>query len=214
MRVDTSGCPLGNLTALSAIGRGFAHEIGNPVAGALALLQLAARRTREPETREYLAGAHDELARVARIVHELADFTRLEGPEAMVDVNEVVRAALTLARYANTGLPLPVTFAPSAAVLPLFGDRHVLMHVLLHLVLRAYEYAGGAGLLCVASESGDRENRIVIECSPGFPLATALASCRDGIAARFDGTLEADSRPSGSRAIVRLPVRRHEAPLS
>jgi signal transduction histidine kinase len=204
---------LGNLTALSAIGRGFAHEIGNPIAGALALLQLAARRTREPETREYLASAHDEVARVARIVHELADFTRLEGPEGIVDVNEVVRAALTLARYANQGLPLTVTFAPSAAVLPLVGDRHALMHVLLHLVLRAYENAAG-GLLRVTSESGDRETRIVVECSPGFPLETALASCRDGIAAYFDGTVEADPAPPGSRTIVRLPVRRLEPPRS
>ncbi|HEY2386267.1 MAG TPA: histidine kinase dimerization/phospho-acceptor domain-containing protein [Candidatus Binatia bacterium] len=206
MRVDGTGCPLGNLTALSAIGRGFAHEIGNPIAGALALLQLAARRTREPETREHLANAQDELVRVAHIVHELADFTRLEVPTSVVDVNEVVRAALTLARYANQGLPLTVTFEPSAAVLPLISDRHALIHVLLHLVLRVYEYAEGDGRLHVASESGDCENRIVVESAPGCPLAMALAPCQDGIAAHFDGTIETEVTASGSRATVRIPV--------
>ncbi len=196
-----------SMAALRAIGSGFAHEIGNPVAGALALVQLASRRTREPETRERLANAHDELTRVARIIRELADFTRLDGPVTAVDVNEVVRAALTLARYAHENVPLTVVFEPSPHVLPLAGGRGALLHVLLHLMMHAYETARpDADCVRVVSTARAGENVVVVERTGRDALDAALAPCRHAIASELAGTVVIEATPDGSRATVRLPV--------
>jgi len=201
------GCALESVATLSAIGSGFAHEIGNPVAGALAVLQLAARRTREAETREHLANAHGELVRVARIVRELADFTRVESPEVAVDLNEVVRAALTLARYAHEQVPLQVVFEPSPHVLPLEGGRNALLHALLHLLMHAYDTASPeTDRVRVVSRSETGANVLTVEHTGRHAQGVVLASCSCAIAAELRGTMTIETMPDGSRATVRLPV--------
>jgi len=207
MNAGGHGCAVENVTTLGAIGSGFAHEIGNPIAGALAVVQLAARRTREPETRERLASVHGELIRAARIVRELADFTRLQGPAAVIDVNEVAQAALTLARYAHQHVPLTVVFEPSPRVLPIVGDRSALLHVLLHLTMHAYATADpGSDRLRLFSALHGAENLVVVERTGHDGLDLALATCGFIVTAHLGGTVAVEVMAGGSRATLRLPV--------
>jgi signal transduction histidine kinase len=214
MTVVGYGCPLENVTALSAIGSGFAHEVGNPIAGALAVLQLASRRTREPETREHLANLHGELTRAARMIREVADFTRAEAPGVAVDVNEVVRGALTLARYAHEDVHLLVVFEPSPHVLPLDGGRDALLHVLLHLLMHAYDTAQReTDRLRVVSRAQAGENVVIIERTGRDDVDSGLAPCGCAIAAELGGTVAVEATPDGSCVTLRLPVpARYDAP--
>ncbi len=211
---------------LRAIAAGFANEIGNPLAGVLGVLQLVGRRTREPETRERLASAHAELARVAQIIRELADFTRQVGDAAMIDVNEVLRAALTLARYAHQHAAIDVSFEADPSVRPLVGSRNHLLQVFLHLAMNAYEAMnGGPGRLRVVSERDDAEIVVAFEdTGPGIapdvadrvfdPFFTTKGStglglfvCRRIVVHELGGRITVDSNADGTRFTVRLPMR-------
>lgn len=127
------------LAALRAIAAGLAHEVGNPLAGVLALLQLTERRTAEVETRERLRQAREELVRVGRLIRELGDFTRADGEQGTIDVNEVLRASLTLAKYAHEGAAVTVRLETDPTLTMIVGSRHHLLQAFLHLVMNAYD---------------------------------------------------------------------------
>jgi PAS domain S-box-containing protein len=220
------------LAALRAISAGFAHEIGNPLAGVLGVLQLVARRTREPETRERLASAHVELSRVAHIIRELAAFTRQDGEAAIIDVNEVLRAALTLARYAHQQARVTVAFEPDPGVGPLVGSRNHLLQAFLHLAMNAYEAIGDdEGSLRVTSHAAGNEIRVVLhDTGSGIPAQAlphvfepffttkgstglGLFVCRRIIEDELGGDVAAASEPGdGTRFTVRIPVRNRSNP--
>jgi signal transduction histidine kinase len=214
------------LAVLRAIAAGFANELGNPLAGVLGVLQVVARRTREPETRERLVAAHAELARVTQVIRELADFTRLDGEAAVVDVNEALRAALTLARYAHQGAAVTVTFEPDTTIGPLVGSRNHLLQVFLHLAMNAYEAMfDRVGALAVRSRRGDGEIVVVFEdTGPGIAAAAidrlfepffttkgstglGLFVCRRIVAEELGGRIAVDGAPGrGARFTVHLPT--------
>ena len=129
------------LATLRAIAAGLAHEVGNPLAGVLALLQLTERRTGESETRERLRQAREELVRVGRLIRELGDFTRADGEQGTIDVNEVLRAALTLAKYAHEGAAVTVRLETDPTLTTIVGSRHHLLQACLHLAMNAYDAA-------------------------------------------------------------------------
>jgi PAS domain S-box-containing protein len=215
------------LAALRSISAGFAHEIGNPLAGVLGVLQLVARRTREPQTCERLVSAYAQLTRVAQIIRELADFTRQDGEAAIIDVNEVLRAALTLARYAHQEARVTVGFEPDPRIGPLVGSRNHLLQAFLHLAMNAYEAMDGQdGCLRVTSQMDGDDIRIVFEdTGPGVPpqaidhlfepffttkgnTGLGLFVCRRIIGDELAGTVAFDSAVGGgARFLVRLPAR-------
>jgi len=215
------------LAALRAISAGFAHELGNPLAGIGAMLQLAARRTREPDTRERLQRANASLNQVAHVIRELADFTREDGDVSTVDLNEVLRAALTLARYAHPHVPVTVDFEPDRGVGPLVGSRHHLLQAFLHMAINAYEAVGDRpGRLRIASQARGSENVVSIEdTGAGIPEAAmahvfepffttkgstglGLFVCRHIVMDEFDGSIAVQSEHGvGTSFTVRLPVR-------
>ncbi|HEY2386534.1 MAG TPA: histidine kinase dimerization/phospho-acceptor domain-containing protein [Candidatus Binatia bacterium] len=162
------------VAALRAIAAGFAHEIGNPLAGVAGRLQLIKRRTREDETRESLSDAHAELARIAQGLRELIEFTRPDDETTAVDVNEVLRAALTIGRYAHSHAEVDVSFEPDPHAGLVVGRRHQLLEAFLRLTMSAYETMNGSpGRLRVGSERSCGEIVVVFEHSgPGVGEAT------------------------------------------
>lgn len=215
------------LAALRAISAGLAHDLGNPLAGVVGVLQLVARRTREEETRERLTSTHVEVSRIARLLRELVDFTRHDGEAGIIDVNEVLRAAMTLARYAHQDARVTVAFEPDPRVGPLVGSRNHLLEAFLHLAMNAYEAIGAVeGRLRVASSLTDEEIVVRFEdTGEGISRAAmqhlyepffttkgntglGLFVCRRIVTDELGGTLAAESEPgSGARFTVRLPVR-------
>jgi two-component system NtrC family sensor kinase len=219
------------LAALRAIAAGLAHEVGNPLAGIGALLQLAERRTSEPETRDRLRRAHAEIVRVGRLIQELGDFTRADGETATTDVNEVLRAALTLARYAHEGAQVTITVDTDPTLTALVGSRHHLLQACLHLVMNAYDaMPREGGRLSVGSRhEGDTVLLWFEDDGPGVPadmreriflpyFTTKPAGAGTGlglfvarrIVGDFGGRLElTTTAPTGARFEARLPASTH-----
>jgi len=218
------------LAALRAMASGVAHEIGNPLAGVLGLLQLAERKTRESDTRERLGRARSELLRVARITRELTDFTRAEREEGAIDVNAVLHSAVVFARYAYPAAPVAVECRLDRAVPSLAGSRGHFLQACLHLLMNAYDATlGSGGSIVVSSGVEDRTVVVGIEDSgrgmapdvearifePFFTTKDAGAGtglglyvCRRIIVEEFSGGIAVDSQPGvGTRFRLSLPLR-------
>jgi len=218
------------LAALRAMAAGFAREVANPLAGVLGLLQLIERRTREPETRSRLTEARNELLRAGQIIRELSDFTRADGALGVIDVNEVLRAALTFAKYANEAAPVTVRLDADLQIRPLVGARNHLLQACLHLVMNAYDamHEQGGSLTVHSRQDGD-EIILAFEDS-GRGIAPAVLSrifepffttkpessgtglglfvCHRIVTKEFSGRIEVATEPGvGSRFTVRLPLR-------
>ncbi len=216
------------LAALRAIAAGLAHEVGNPLAGVLAILQLAERRCAEAETRERLCRARDELVRVGRLIRELGDFTRADGESGTIDVNEVLRAAMTLARYAHEGA-VSVRLETDPELTAIVGSRHHLLQACLHLVMNAYDaIAAEGGRITVGSRRTDDGLLLWFEDS-GRGVGTAIRArifepffttkpagagtglglfvARRILVDEFGGAIDVVTEaPAGARFEVRIPM--------
>jgi two-component system NtrC family sensor kinase len=218
------------LAALRAMAVGLAHEIGNPLAGVLALLQLAERRTAEPDTRAGLAEARRELTRLGRIIRELTDFTRADDARGTIDVNKVLREVLVFARYAHEATPVTVTLDEDPTIGLLVGRPHHLLQACLYLVMNAYEaMRESGGSLTVRSRRGDGEVVVRVEDTgpgiepeivprifdpffttkpEGFGTGLGLFVCQRIVCQEFGGRVDVETAPgAGACFTVRLPVR-------
>jgi two-component system NtrC family sensor kinase len=218
------------LAALRAMAAGFAREVANPLAGVLGLLQLIERRTREPETRSRLIEARNELLRAGQIIRELSDFTRADGALGIIDVNEVLRAALTFAKYANEAAPVTVRLDADLQIRPLVGARNHLLQACLHLVMNAYDaMREQGGSLTVHSRQDGEEIVLAFEDSgrgitpavrsrifepffttkpEGSGTGLGLFVCHRIVTKAFGGCIEVETELGvGSRFTVRLPLR-------
>ena len=218
------------LSALRAIAAGLAHEVGNPLAGVLALLQLAERRTAEVETRARLRQAREELVRVGGLIRELGDFTRADGGLGTIDVNEVLRAALTLAKYAHAGAAVTVQLETDPTLAAIVGSRHHLLQACLHLVMNAYDampHENGRltvgsqrtpnGLLLRFEDNGggiDPAVRprlfeaFVTTKAEGTGTGLGLFVARRILVGEFGGSIDVTTgAPTGARFEVRIPAR-------
>jgi two-component system NtrC family sensor kinase len=218
------------LAALRAIAAGLANEVGNPLAGVLGLLQLAERRTAEPQTRERLCRARDEIIRVGRLIRELGDFTRADDRLATIDINEVLRAALTLAKYGHEAAPVTVHLDTDPTLTAIVGSRQQLLQACLHLVMNAYDAvpAGGGELGVGSRRTADgvllwfEDNGRGVDAAtrphifePFFTTKPAGAGTGLGlyvtrriVADEFGGAIELTrAAPEGARFEVRIPMR-------
>jgi PAS domain S-box-containing protein len=131
------------ITSIGLLGAGVAHEINNPLAYALASVELAAReisRLPVPPARvgELLDTALEGLGRVRTIVRDLRMLTRADdGPPRPTDLREVLDSTLTLAASALSGHARVVREYGEVPLAAANGPR--LGQVALNLVLNAVE---------------------------------------------------------------------------
>jgi signal transduction histidine kinase len=164
------------IAAWQEIARRLAHEIKNP----LTPIQMAMDTLRkswkkqhpsfdeilEESTRTVL----EEADRLKKIVAEFSDFARMPKPElARVDVNEIVRSALTLYQGA---VKVEAKLAPDLPELD--ADKGQLTQVLLNLVENARDAIGTRedGRITVTTRRGEANDRallVVEDNGPGVP---------------------------------------------
>ncbi len=88
------------MAAFGLLAAGIAHEVGNPLAGVSALIQMIRRRDPSPYTTEKLSLAESQLARIQRTIRDLIDFSRpASTTRGRVRAAEVVDEALGIAKY-------------------------------------------------------------------------------------------------------------------
>jgi len=87
------------LAATGRLAASIAHEINNPLAAVTNVLYLALQDpTLQPQTREMLRTADEELARVSQITTQTLRFHRQSKAAARADLSEIMHSVLTLFR--------------------------------------------------------------------------------------------------------------------
>ncbi|MFN2609087.1 MAG: sensor histidine kinase [Acidimicrobiales bacterium] len=136
----------------------ISHELKTPV-GALALLAETLADEEDHEVANRLAHRLQvESQRVARIVDDLLDLSRIESEEA--PVREPVAVHLVVAQAAERVRPVAerrgvtITFGESSRRLTVTGDRRQLVSALFNLLENAVKYSGKGSTVDVRSRGG------------------------------------------------------------
>ena len=147
------------LASAGRLAAGIVHEIGNPLASVLGLLDLQLLCRGRPEDRaecrdrsERVAG---EIARLKRILQGLLDYARPAPLElAPVDVNEAVDTALGLVASQKEfdGIKWLKEFSPPCP--RAVTDTHLLEQVLINLLLNAAQVTARGGAIRLGTEAG------------------------------------------------------------
>ena len=216
------------MAAFGLLAAGIAHEVGNPLAGVSALIQMIRRRDPSPYTTEKLALAESQLARIQRTIRDLIDFSRpASTTRGRVRAGEVVEEALGIAKYYQRTKERAITTDIPPSLPPVRGVRDHLTQVILNLVLNAIDATEkGARIGIEASADEATVTLSVSDDGRGIALADqarlfqpyfttkpqgtglGLFVCRQ-IVEEMGGSLTFESIPDGGTTFrVRLPADR------
>jgi signal transduction histidine kinase len=227
------------LRRLSALRADFvslvSHELRSPMAAVIgAARTLQARwRTLAAEQREaFLALIGDETARLAELISDVLDTSRIEAGTFSFAFSDVDLGAVVTDVVANAAVGQEEVRVQSRVEDPLptiRGDRRRLYQVVQNLVENAVKYSGAGGEVRVQARAENgvlrievaddgpgipgEDQRLIFEkfgrsgsggAKPGTGLGLFIAR---SIAEAHGGSLEVDSAPEhGSRFILELPV--------
>jgi two-component system NtrC family sensor kinase len=165
---------------LASVGRlaaGIAHEIGNPLAAILGLVELLRGGGLEPnEEQEFLARVGAETQRIHRIIRDLLDFSRQsqepDAARASADLREVVGDAVRLVAPQKDLRRVTIQQLLDEATPRVQGSADHLTQVILNLLLNAADAVGGEGniTITVAPVEGGAE-LVVADSGPGIAPA-------------------------------------------
>jgi len=146
---------------LASIGRlaaSVAHEIGNPLGAMLGHVHRLRERLRDrSESLEVLGSLERESSRIERIVRGLLDYARSRPlSPAPIDVNEVVRGAVSLLRSQGLFGSVDVSLELTRIPLLVAGDRHDLEQLFVNLLVNAVDAMNGRGVIVVRLERAAR----------------------------------------------------------
>jgi two-component system sensor histidine kinase SenX3 len=213
---------------LEAVRRDFvanvSHELKTPV-GALTLLAEAVQDAAdEPEmVARFAARIQHEGSRLARLVGELMELSRVQGADPMpgaaeVDVRSVVAEAIERTRLAAEQASIAVTPSINAG-LRVRGNEAQLATAIANLVDNAIAYSGsGTRVAVTARASTDDESRPTVDISVTDQGIGIAETERDRIFERFYRVDPARSRATGGTglglAIVKNIVTNHLGTVS
>jgi two-component system sensor histidine kinase SenX3 len=213
---------------LEAVRRDFvanvSHELKTPV-GALTLLAEAIQDAAdEPEmVARFAARIQHEGSRLAKLVGELMELSRVQGADPMpgateVDVQTIVNEAVERTRLVAEQAAIAVTVA-SEPDLKVRGNEAQLSTAVANLVDNAIAYSGGGTRVAVSARAAqDEEGRPIVEISVTDQGIGIAERDRDRIFERFYRVDPARSRATGGTglglAIVKNIVGNHLGTVS
>lgn len=128
------------MAAIGTMAAGIAHEIGNPLAGLSAVIELLKRRHPRPEQLHHLKTVHTQVGRIARIVRQLVEFARPASPErSLVDLDALIEETLVLLHYSHRGRRGEIQSIRNAELPPVLVNPQQFQQVLLNLLLNALD---------------------------------------------------------------------------
>jgi signal transduction histidine kinase len=128
------------LASTGRLAAGIAHEVNNPLAGMINAVRALRVKDMPPGKRdEYLEIVEDGLRRVQATVAKILQFTPHKVAPQRVDMDEVVRPVLALARHRIEKEEVVVAAVASAQPAVVFGDPYELQQALLNVVLNALD---------------------------------------------------------------------------
>ncbi|HET9071919.1 MAG TPA: PAS domain-containing sensor histidine kinase [Acidimicrobiales bacterium] len=174
-----------------------AHELRSPLTslrGHTRLLLEHGEQFGDADRRAMLAEVQADAGRVARMIGELLDVSRLESgrlrlrPRA-VDVPAVVASALGAVREGYPELRAATQWAPGIPAV--WADPDRVLQVLVNLLENACRYAGGRGIVVAAARVGEQVEVRVSDSGPGIAPGE-----REAVFARHAGG--GGDRPAGT----------------
>jgi signal transduction histidine kinase len=153
------------------------HELRSPMAaviGAARTLQDRWRLLTEAQRESFLALIGDETARLAALVGDVLDTSRIEAGTFSyrfedVDLVRLVEDAIEAVRLAQREIPVVTSMPPSLPAIR--GDRGRLRQVFANLIDNAVKYSPEGGEVRVTASSDDGALRIAVrDEGPGIPL--------------------------------------------
>ena len=215
----------------------IAHEINNPLEAVTNLCYLARVTSNDPDTKQYITMAEEELARVAQITSQTLRFHRQQSAPRETDMVEVVGSILKLFEQKLAASSVSVDFdgRPSPPLLCYAGEiRQVLANLIgnaidamqdggrLRVRVRPVAYGSGPAVRITIADTGHgihpQTLRRIYE-----PFYTTKAEMGTGLGLWVCSTLvekhhgsmsvrsSAGTGPSGTVFVVTLPYRSSEA---
>jgi signal transduction histidine kinase len=165
---------------LASVGRlaaGVAHEIGNPLAAILGLLELLKEGDLDATRRaEFLGRVQRETERIHYIIRDLLAFARQEPvhdtPGQTADLREVVHDAVNLVRPQKESRDVTIEVRIPDGLGRVAGPQPRLTQVVLNLLLNALDAIEGKGRIVIEASrvvDADEVVLVVSDDGPGFP---------------------------------------------
>jgi PAS domain S-box-containing protein len=148
---------------LASVGRlasSIAHEINNPLQSVTNLLYILASRVEDPETRQFVLTAQEELARVSHIAAHTLRFHKQSSNRTEIDLRGLVASVLTLYRARLESSDV-IAVSECTGEARLFCYEGELRQILVNLVANAYDaLRAGGNLFIRAHESRNWKTRV------------------------------------------------------
>ncbi len=144
------------LTTMGELAMGLAHEIGNPLAGMKAVVQLLLEDEMTERQREYMMRAEDEINRLSEFLHTFHGFA---APQEMHPVacplEQVLEDVLLWTRKEAKSCDVTINYAACREPVPdLWADPWHLKQLLLNLVINAIHAMPEGGEIHIGMCSG------------------------------------------------------------
>lgn len=128
------------MVAVGTMAAGVAHEIGNPLAGISAIVQLLQRRTEDDKDRGHLESLHEQVDRITKIVRELLEFARPDAGEKLpVDLDEVVEQTVRMVGYSHRARHATIESVRNLELPAVRLESHQFQQVLINILLNALD---------------------------------------------------------------------------
>jgi signal transduction histidine kinase len=137
------------MTALGELAMGLAHEIGNPLAGMKAVVQMLEEEPHAPQVREYLARVHAEIDRLSGFLRTFHGFAAPQETHPVAcKLNDVLEDVLLWTRKEARARKVTINGAACWHEVPaLYADPAQLKQVLLNLVINAVQAMPDGGAI-------------------------------------------------------------------
>jgi len=155
-----------------------AHEVASPLTTLVARSAMIRMSSSLEDAHRHAGIIEDQGQRAARSMRTLSAFAQRHEPgRVLIDLNEVVRAALELQRHQLAGSNITVAAELEPGLPHVFGEEQELQQVVLNLVLNAFEAIAAArprGVITVSTHAEEETVWVSIrDDGPGMPLEVA-----------------------------------------